>query len=240
MSALTGLIVSDLCQIKEEINDAPEEEIETQYGPVRIKRYDSWAVICRSVYGDRYYLPHEYRTAAHLAALKKLGICEVIGVHSSGSLRPSLAPGMLVVPSDWINFTSPCLTTLSGERRHLTPSFSRPLRQGLVDAAWKAKVNFENGGTYWQSHGPRLETKAEIKVMSNFADLVGMGMVDEANLAQEIEMSYAAICSVDNYANGLGFSSLTDQMIHDQLVKNSFAINKVLYSFHESWFMEQT
>ena len=69
--------------------------------------------------------------------------------------------------------------------------------------------------------------------MSNFADLVGMGMVDEANLAQEMDMQYAAICSVDNYANGLGFPCLTDDMIHGQLIKNSVIINRVLDCFCE-------
>lgn len=234
MSGSIGLIVSELCQISEEIKNAPEREVNTEYGVVTVKEFSPWVVICRSFYGGRFYLPHEYRSAAHIAALKSLGLNEVVGVHSSGSLRPSLAPGMLVIPDDWIDFTAPCLTTLSGQRRHLTPSFSHQVRQKLADAAWKAEVRFENGGIYWQSRGPRLETKAEIKVMSNFADLVGMGMSDEANLAQEMGLEYGAICSVDNYAHGLGFTNLSDEMIHEQLLKSSPAICKVIDCFAQS------
>lgn len=231
MTGSIGLIVSDPCQMNCEMANVPEEEISTSLGPVGIKRLSNWTVICRSFYGNRYYLPHEYNSMAHLAVLKDLGVTEVVGVHSSGSLRLSLTPGMLMVPDDWINFTSPGPTTLAGQRKHLTPSFSKDLRQRLLDAAWKAQARFENGGIYWQSPGPRLETKAEIKVMSNFADLVGMGMVDEANLAQEMGLGYAAICSVDNYANGLGFPCLTDKMIHDQAIKNSAIIHSVLNCF---------
>jgi Purine nucleoside phosphorylase len=225
-----GLIVGSSCQLPEALLMAPDREIETPYGPVKVKISEKWAVICRSGFDGAYLLPHEYRSEANLAAFRALGLSELVGLHSSGSLRPSLAPGMLVCPDDWINFNT-IRTTLSGERRHLTPSFSRKVRQKLIDAAWKAELPFENGGTYWQSGGPRLETKAEIKVMSNFADVVGMGLADEANLAQEMDLDYAAICSVDNYANGLGAPNLSDEGIRTQSEKNRAALSKVLDNY---------
>ncbi len=232
MTPKLGLIVRDACQVDESVLSAPAEEIITIYGRVTVKTIDKWAVVCRSGFdGDTYRLPHEYNTIAHLAAFSALGLTEVVGVHSTGSLRPSLAPGTLVVPDDWINFTSTATTTLSGRRLHLTPSFSRRVRQKLIDAAWKAQVRFENGGIYWQTIGPRLETKAEIKVMSHFADLVGMGLAHEASLAQEMNLEYAALCSVDNYANGLGSPNLTDDMIRDQSVKSADLIRRVLEQY---------
>jgi len=227
-----GLIVSDVCQLDNTIKNGRDHEVETDHGRVSLKLTDKWAVVCRSGFLGDYRMPHEYTTLANLAALDHLGLKEIIGVHSSGSLRPSLAPGTLVVPDDWIDFSrSAGRTTICGQRRYLTPSFSRKVRQKLADAAWQAQVRFENGGVYWQTGGPRLETKAEIKVMSNFADLVGMGMAAEADLAQEMGLEYGAVCSVDNYANGLGSPVLTDEMIRDQSLKSAAVIIQVLEQY---------
>lgn len=231
MTPQYGLIVRDACQVDETVMAAPEKRLETAYGPVTVKMTEKWAVICRSGFDGVYLMPHEYNSVGHLEAFRLMGLTDVVGVHSTGSLRPSLAPGTLVVPDDWINFTTPTATIISGQRRHLTPSFSSRVRQKLIDAAWKAQVRFENGGIYWQSAGPRLETKAEIKVMSNFADLVGMGMAREANLAQELGLEYAAICSVDNYANGLGTPNLTDEIIHQQSMQSVAVVGKVLDNY---------
>ncbi|MDR0882028.1 MAG: 5'-methylthioadenosine phosphorylase [Candidatus Adiutrix sp.] len=231
MNQKIGLIVRDAGQVDETIKNAPDQEVTTEYGSVAVKMAGKWAVVCCSGFNGDYRLPHEYNTAAYLAAFGVLGLSEVVGLHSSGSLRPSLTPGTLVIPDDWINFTSPQVTIISGQRRHLTPSFSRRVRQNLADAAWKAKVRFENGGTYWQTTGPRLETKAEIKVMSNFADLVGMGLANEANLAQEMNLEYGALCSVDNYANGLGAPGLTDEQIAAQSHKSVAVVSKVLENY---------
>lgn len=226
-----GLIVADACQVEETVKRAEDKEVATEYGPVTVKLTDKWAALCRSGFGGAYVMPHEYRPAASLAAFKSLGLTEVVGLHSSGSLRPSLAPGMLVIPDDWISLAPP-VTVLSGQRRHVVPSFSRRVRQNLVDAAWKAKVRFENGGTYWQTFGPRLETKAEIKLMSNFADLVGMSeLAAEVSLAQEMGLEYAAVCSVDNYANGLGAPILSDDLIWDQCFKSMAVFAKLLENY---------
>jgi 5'-methylthioadenosine phosphorylase len=65
------------------------------------------------------------------------------------------------------------------------------------------------GGTYVQTRGPRIETIAEVKTLAKFADIVGMTVASEATLACELEMEFAALCMVDNYANGLGTEVLS-------------------------------
>ncbi len=231
MTASYALIISEPAQLGQSLASCEDRLVETPYGPVSLKLNSKWAVISRSGFQGPYLMAHEYQTAANLTALKLLGLKEVLGLHSSGSLRPSLPPGMLVIPDDWINLYPRCHSTLSGQRRHITPAFSRRVRQNLADAAWKAGARFENGGTYWQASGPRLETKAEIKLMSEFADLVGMGMADEASLAQELDLDYAALCSVDNYANGLSHPHLTDDLIRRQSGQTVAAIAGILEQY---------
>jgi 5'-methylthioadenosine phosphorylase len=230
MTPKLGLIVNDVCQVDDSFNEGEEKDVVTPHGAVKVRLLEKWLVVCRSGFDGSYRMPHEYNTVAYLSAIVELGVKEVVGLHSAGSLRPSLNPGTLVIPDDWINIGSH-VTTISGQRRYLTPSFCVRVRQNLAAAAWKAEVKFENSGIYWQTTGPRLETKAEIKVMSNFADLVGMGLAQEASLAQEMGLDYAAICSVDNYANGLATPLLTDEMILQQSRKNAGAVVRVLAQY---------
>ena len=61
-----------------------------------------------------------------------------------------------------------------------------------------------DGGVYWQARGPRFETPAEIRLMAAHADVVGMTIATECVVAGELGLDYAALCVVDNLANGLG------------------------------------
>ena len=67
-----------------------------------------------------------------------------------------------------------------------------------------------DGGVYWQAPGPRLETRAEIGLIAAHADVIGMTVASECIVAGELGLAYAAICMVDNLANGVaGLSDLT-------------------------------
>ena len=70
-------------------------------------------------------------------------------------------------------------------------------------------VELRDGGVYWQTFGPRFETPAEIRFIAQFADVVGMTVASECVLAGELGVAYAAVCVVDNLANGLGHHALT-------------------------------
>ncbi len=70
-------------------------------------------------------------------------------------------------------------------------------------------VPLRDGGVYWQTFGPRFETPAEIRFIAQFADVVGMTVASECVLAGELDLAYAAVCVVDNLANGVGDANLT-------------------------------
>jgi len=84
------------------------------------------------------------------------------------------------------------------------PEISEQLRKEIIDRAKSLKIDIHETGTYIQTRGPRFETKAEVKMFSQFADVVGMTISSEATLACEAQIPYAVICSVDNYAHGIG------------------------------------
>jgi 5'-methylthioadenosine phosphorylase len=59
-------------------------------------------------------------------------------------------------------------------------------------------------------NGPRLETRAEIKMFLNMGiDIVGMTAMPEAALARETELCLAGIGVVTNYAAGITKKRLT-------------------------------
>ena len=148
--------------------------------------------------------PHRINYRANMAALAIAGVDRIIAFASSGSLNRDIALGSLVIPTDFVTMTDiPSIHDHAIE--HVMPSLSPELSQRLVTIVPEARL----GGTYIQTRGPRFETIAEIRAFSRSADLVGMTLASEATLACELGIPFAAICTVDNYANGLADGVLT-------------------------------
>jgi len=146
--------------------------------------------------------PHQINHRANITALKQLGISKIMGIGSCGSLHKSINPGIIIIPHDYINFAR--VITFFDKGLHFTvPGMSNDLRNEILDAAKLLNLSIITNGVYLQTRGPRLETPAEIRMFAQFADIIGMTLANEMTLCKEIGLEYAAICSVDNYCNGL-------------------------------------
>jgi len=110
----------------------------------------------------------------------------------------------------------------------LTPEISPKLRKILIEILQKLKIKFKSRGVYFQTTGPRFETKAEIRMIKNFADVVGMTVAKEATLAQELGIDYACLCSVDNFAHGLVNNPLSQQGFEINQKRNLSQIKKII------------
>jgi 5'-methylthioadenosine phosphorylase len=79
--------------------------------------------------------------------------------------------------------------------------------RGALKSAWGKGVKgfrLHDGGVYACTEGPRLETPAEIRFYGRAGgDLVGMTLCPEAFLARELEICYAPVLYVTNYAEGV-------------------------------------
>lgn len=141
---------------------------------------------------------------AHIRALCAAGCSRVLAIGSGGGLRAELGPGRVVAPDDFLALTTyPTFhTTTDG---YAMPGFDTEWRREVVDA-WMgaAATPIIDGGTYAMVRGPRFETKAEIRLLAAHADIVGMTLAAECILAREAGLAYAAVCRVDNLANGIG------------------------------------
>ena len=158
-------------------------------------------------HGEPYALPHLIDHEANLRRLLEAGCDRVLGVASVGGLRPELTPGSFVCPDDFIALDLPPLTTRSDPGAHRVPGFDAEWRARVV-AAFSAEMPLRDGGVYWQVRGPRLESRAEVWMIAQHADVVGMTVAAECIVAGELGLAYAALCVVDNLANGVAATEL--------------------------------
>lgn len=182
------------------------QNVSTPYGPVEIDlaflRSRRVALIQRHGRAqDR--PPHRIPYAANFAALKNLGVTHVIGLGSTGCLKDTVRLPALIVPDDYVDFSSG-VTVFENELVHVTPGFDEELRRALVETARRrSPYPLLERGVYFQSRGPRLETRAEVAFIRTLADCVGMTVAAEATVARELGLAYAALCTMDNYAHGV-------------------------------------
>lgn len=201
------------------------QRCDTDYGRVSFYRADNAVFIPR--HGVRGDVPaHMVDHHAHIMALKDLGAEYIIGVSSVGSLKKDLLPGSLLAPDDFMYLDKP-VTFFDGECYHAVPMISMSVRRIIVDYARMAGVAVREGGVYVQTNGPRLETKAEVRMLSGYADVVGMTMACEAILASELQIPYASLCTIDNFAHGLG-GSLDQADIREVSMENGKTVEMVI------------
>lgn len=179
--------------------------VSTPFGPVQ-------AHVGRIVFISRHQNdtpPHRIDHRAHLAAMKILGVDLIIVIGSTGSMHDGLPPGSIVIPDDL--FSPWDIPTLhDNDIFHITPSIDAGLREELARIVPEGR-----DGTYFQTRGPRFETRAEIACFARDTDVVGMTVASELTLANELGIPCAALCTVDNYANGIGGASAPD---YDEIV----------------------
>jgi 5'-methylthioadenosine phosphorylase len=179
-----------------------------------------WVIAQRHGEAAAYVLPDRIDHVANLSALADAGCDRVLALGSVGGLREEIGPGTLVCPDDFIALASAPLTSLEGPAAHRVPGFDADWRAEVMAAFAATGAEVRDGGTYWQTNGPRLETQAEIRLIAAHADVIGMTVASEAVIAGEVGVRYAAVCMVDNLANGVGEAELTLDRIEANRVRH--------------------
>ena len=215
-----------------------DEMVTTPYGDVQLKvgNFRGKPVVFMNRHGDEHSIPpHLVNYRANIAALKKLGVKNVLATGAVGSLNPAMQPGHFIFVDQFMDFTK-CRqhTFFDGGAAgvvHLdmTSPYCPELRETLTRAARSLGLISHPTGTYICCEGPRFETAAEIKMYRLLGgDLVGMTSVPEAPLAREAEMCYATIAMVTNFAAGISPTRLTHQEVVDVMMQNGENIRKVV------------
>jgi len=145
---------------------------------------------------------------ANIWALKELGVERIVSWSQPGGINSEMKPGDFVITSDIIDHTKTRDSTFYARTGLGFIRMGEPFcseTAGTLRAAVAATGNsFHDSGIYCCTEGPRLETPAEIRMFKSWgADLVGMTLATEAFLARELEICYASICMVSNFAEGV-------------------------------------
>ena len=212
--------------------DMEKLEVETPYGPPSSPLLiGEWggrdvALLVRHSLGHD-IPPHRLNHKANVEAMRSAKVQKLVLIASAGSMREDVRPPIVVLAED---FASPFSVPTYHDDRivHITPVLSDRMRGVLAKAAEEVDVEVLTKGTYVQTRGPRLETRAEIRALSSWGDLVGMTLASEATLALEREMEVAAICSVDNMAHGMGDAPLEFEDILANAAENWSKIERLL------------
>jgi len=190
-------------------------EIDTPFGapssPIVTGTLDGHTLAFLARHGENHTIaPHRVNYRANLWALNSFGATRIIGVNAVGGIRHDMGPRKIVIPDQVIDytygrFTSFCDTEEATTVNHIDFSepYSSTLRQLLIEAAKEANIDAIGEGVYGATQGPRLETRAEIaRMRRDGCDLVGMTGMPEAALARELDVDYACVALVANWAAG--------------------------------------
>jgi 5'-methylthioadenosine phosphorylase len=138
--------------------------------------------------------------------LRQAGVINIISEAGVGSLNPLLDPRDIVVPDDYVDLTThrDPAPVVGGHllimRDPVCPKLSRPLTDAAVA---HARGRVFGRGTCVVTEGPRFESRAEIRMMQPYGDIIGQSMCPEVWLARDIGACYAALYIVVNYAEGV-------------------------------------
>lgn len=192
------------------------ELIGTPYGdpsaPMLFGQLDGLEVAFMPRHGGNHQVPpHMVNYRANVWAFKEVGVEQVIGMAAVGGISERMAPGVLCVPDQIIDYTYARKHTFYEQdltsviHVDFTEPYCADLRNRLIATALRQGISIIDHGTYGAAQGPRLETAAEIRRMGrDGCNVVGMTGMPEAALARELELCYANFSLVVNWAAGLG------------------------------------
>jgi 5'-methylthioadenosine phosphorylase len=196
---------------------------------LRLIRFDGQELVFLSRHGRHHeLLPSEVNYRANLYALKSLGVDRIISVSAVGSLRKELAPGDLVVASQYIDRTK-------GVRRHTFLGEGLVGHVSLAKPVWNTGVETVRnlaGGLGFNVHfdkayvcieGPYFSTQAESNTYRSMgADIIGMTNFPEFALAREAGISYLPCCFVTDFdCWDDAIEHVTLQVVLDTMKKNN-------------------
>ena len=200
-----------------------EERIKTPFGePSDIcttGEINNTEVVYINRHGNSHHIaPHQINYRANMFMLKILEVTHVIAVTAVGGITEEMSPMQWVLPDQIIDYTHGRMQTYNdaneNEVNHIdfTYPFDDALRRKLQEAVAMENMQCLTQATYGVKQGPRLETAAEIKRMQrDGCDIVGMTAMPEAALARELEMDYATLSLVVNWAAGKGPTDNSDK-----------------------------
>jgi len=199
----TGIYDSGILQNSKEIT------IDTPYGKtsdsITIGEFNGRKIAFMPRHGKKHTIPpHMINYRANIWAFKELGVKRIVAPSAVGSLKENLQPGNFALPTQFLDFTKSRETSFSENGRVIHISVAEPfcpeLQKAVINSAENQDVTLHKNCTYVCIEGPRFSTKAESKFFkSTTADVIGMTLVPECQLAREAQICYVSVSTITDY-----------------------------------------
>ena len=219
------------------LNDSKEITIETPYGKtsdsITIGEFNGRKVAFMPRHGKKHTIPpHLINFRANIWAFKELGVKRIIAPSAVGSLKEDFQPGHFALPSQFIDFTKSRKGTFSENGRVIHISVADPfcpeLQNVVLEAVKDQEIEIHKDCTYVCIEGPRFSTKAESKFFrTTGADIIGMTLVPECQLAREAQICYVSISTITDY-DVWAEKPVTAKEVMETLAKNVEMTKKIL------------
>jgi 5'-methylthioadenosine phosphorylase len=193
----------------EGLTDTRWVKVETPWGDpsdeLLTGRFEGAAVVFLPRHGRGHKLsPTDLNYRANIAALKSLGVTDILSLSAVGSLKKELPPGHFVIIDQFIDRSFARAKSFFGRGCVAHVSMAHPVCPRLGDAlessARELGLPVTRGGTYIVMEGPQFSTLAESNLYRSWgASVIGMTNMPEAKLAREAEICYATVAMVTDY-----------------------------------------
>ena len=201
------------------------KRIMTAYDEVTYKTNGNFVLLNRHGFGLP-LPPHAINYRANIRALADLGYKDIVSLNSVGSLKRDLPPGTFVSCSDYVGLQQGPATFFDKELKGGAPGIANNLIPQLVEKL-APEFTIHTGKVYVQVRGPRFETKAEIRVLQSWGDVIGMTAAHEADLCTEAGLRYNSLALIDNYANGLEGTEIDFVKFKALVKENQARVNRL-------------
>jgi len=219
------------------LKDSKEISIDTPYGKtsdsITVGEFNGKKVAFMPRHGKKHTIPpHLINFRANIWAFKELGVKRIIAPSAVGSLKEEFEPGNLALPSQFIDLTKSRKGTFSEDGRVIHISVADPfcpeLQKVILNVTKIQGIKIHQDCTYVCIEGPRFSTKAESRFFrTTGADIIGMTLVPECQLAREAQICYVSLSTVTDY-DVWAEKPVTAKEVMETLAKNVEMTKKLL------------
>jgi purine-nucleoside phosphorylase len=203
----------------------PLSTVETHSGMLVLGEIEGKKTVAMSGRFHRYEGYSMEEITLPVRVMKAMGIKYLLISNAAGGMNRDYEAGDLVIIEDHINFMgdNPLIgfndNDIGPRFPDMIESYSKDLIKIAEESAWDLKIRIKKG-VYIGVTGPNLETRAEYRMMGQFADMVGMSTVPEV------------IAAVHSGLKVLGISVITDKCVPDLLEPAD--VNKIIAAAQKS------
>ena len=219
------------------LKNSKEITIDTPYGKtsdsITVGEFNGRNIAFMPRHGKKHTIPpHLINFRANIWAFKELGVKRIIAPSAVGSLKEEFEPGHFALPSQFIDFTKSRKGTFSEDGKVIHISVADPfcpeLQNVILNVTKKEKIQMHENCTYVCIEGPRFSTKSESRFFrTTGADIIGMTLVPECQLAREAQICYVSISTVTDY-DVWAEKPVTAKEVMETLAKNVETTKKIL------------